>query len=332
MEDFEENNINNLIYKPTVWWRYVDDVFAIWPYSNETLNNFLNHINQKEPSIKFTIELEANNQLPFLDILVKKADNTYETSVYRKPTHTNRYLNFNSNQHTNIKKGVVKCLYDRAKIISSNDEILTNEKKFIKTVLLNNQYPESFVDRQFTNIENRINVQQVQQPQFNSTAVIPYVHVLSDKLRRIGNMFSVRTVFQTGNTLRSILSQTKPINEIQNSKNCIYSVPCECGKHYVGESGRPFAVRLAEHKNYARKGEFEKSKICDHAWNNNHVIKWDFARILEKESNNMKRKLKESAIILLNGDTCVSNQSVDFCTSWLPILKDEVSKNKITII
>ncbi|KAJ8910812.1 hypothetical protein NQ315_003686 [Exocentrus adspersus] len=76
-----------------------------------------------KPTIKFTLELEENNKLPFLDVMISKnteINSNFQTNVYRKKTNTNRYLNFDSNHHLSIKKGVIKSLYDRAKLVSSN--------------------------------------------------------------------------------------------------------------------------------------------------------------------------------------------------------------------
>jgi len=42
--------------KPTVWWRYIDDVFALGTHGEESLNNFIGDINQAHPTIKFTAE------------------------------------------------------------------------------------------------------------------------------------------------------------------------------------------------------------------------------------------------------------------------------------
>ena len=56
------------------------------------------------------------------------------------------------------------------------------------------------------------------------------VYGLSEKLRRIGDTFNIRTVFKMGNTLRSILTKTKLLNQEKKSKNRIYSFPCECIK------------------------------------------------------------------------------------------------------
>ncbi|KAJ8913319.1 hypothetical protein NQ315_013289 [Exocentrus adspersus] len=57
------------------------------------------------------LKLEENNKLPFLDVMISKnteINSNFQTNVYRKKTNTNRYLNFNSNHHLSIKKGVIK--------------------------------------------------------------------------------------------------------------------------------------------------------------------------------------------------------------------------------
>ena len=60
------------------------------------------------------IDLESENQLPFLDVLVRREGNRLRTSVYRKPTHTDRYINFNSHHHPRVLRGTIQCLKDRA--------------------------------------------------------------------------------------------------------------------------------------------------------------------------------------------------------------------------
>jgi len=53
---------------------YVDDTFIIWPHGRETLETFKQHLNSLSPSIKFTMEVEINKSLPFLDILITRND------------------------------------------------------------------------------------------------------------------------------------------------------------------------------------------------------------------------------------------------------------------
>ena len=60
----------------------------------------LNHLNQQHQRIKFTIEHQKDGKLPYLDTCVRiKVGGTFSMKVYRKKTHTNQYLNFNSNNH-----------------------------------------------------------------------------------------------------------------------------------------------------------------------------------------------------------------------------------------
>ena len=64
--------------------------------------SFFNFINTIHLSIKFIIEYENNNSLPFLDVMVTRTSNGFSTSVYRKPTYTNllqNFLTFISDEH-----------------------------------------------------------------------------------------------------------------------------------------------------------------------------------------------------------------------------------------
>ena len=93
MEDFENTAIATFHLQPKIWKRYVDDTFVIMPHNNSSLQEFLSHINGLHDRIKFTMEIENNNSFAFLDVLVSKNNNRLTTTVYRKPTHTDRYLN-----------------------------------------------------------------------------------------------------------------------------------------------------------------------------------------------------------------------------------------------
>jgi len=63
----------------------------------------------------FTIELEQNGTLPFLDVLVKKnADGTLAHTMYRKTTNTGLYLHVDSEHHPAQTRTVLSTLTYRA--------------------------------------------------------------------------------------------------------------------------------------------------------------------------------------------------------------------------
>ena len=61
------------------------------------------------------MELEKERSFPFLDTRVTRLTNAkLDITVYRKRTHTDWYLHFESHHPTHVKRGTVRCLYDRA--------------------------------------------------------------------------------------------------------------------------------------------------------------------------------------------------------------------------
>jgi hypothetical protein len=123
MENFEKMALDSAQHKPWLWLRYVDDIFVVWPHGPEQLQNFLSHVNSLRPPIQFTMEIESDSAIPFLDILVIRKEMTSTTKVYRKPTHTGQYLNFNSNHPLNVKRGLIQSLHNRATTIAKNDKM-----------------------------------------------------------------------------------------------------------------------------------------------------------------------------------------------------------------
>ena len=109
------------------------------------MSSFLDHLNSLLPSIKFTMESEEDGTLPFLDtLLTRRGDGTISTSVYRKPTHTDRYLQYSSHYPLYVKRGVASCLFHQARTVAGADNIRT-EEKHLAEVLRSNGYPDHII-------------------------------------------------------------------------------------------------------------------------------------------------------------------------------------------
>ena len=73
---------------PRIWKRYIDDTFCVMVKKHT--QTFLDHLNSLHPTIQFTMELEKDGSLPFLDTLLTRGeDGRVNIGVYRKTTHTN---------------------------------------------------------------------------------------------------------------------------------------------------------------------------------------------------------------------------------------------------
>ena len=121
--------------------RYVDDVHSAT--RKDQANKFQEHLNSIDPHIKFTIKLPGTDGLPFLDTMIIPTPNSIESIFYRKPTHTDRYLDYNSN-HPISANYFIHTLIHRVKQVCSSSAFLAKEIDHLHKVLQENCYPTQF--------------------------------------------------------------------------------------------------------------------------------------------------------------------------------------------
>ena len=134
-----------------IWKRYVDDTFVI--QDSQCKNKFLPHINSIDKTLQFTAEnTRLDGTMPFLDItLTPMPEVTLTIGVYRKPIHTNQYLQWDSHHQIAIKDSVINTLMHRAKTVCSTPELFKKEIQHLKGALSKCKYPR----RTFNRINNR---------------------------------------------------------------------------------------------------------------------------------------------------------------------------------
>ena len=155
-----------------------------------------------------------------------------------------------------------------------------------------------------------------------TTVCLPYVKGLAERIQRICSPYEIRTIFTSGSTLQRYLFRVKPPTEFNMIKNCVYSVPCSCGKVYKGETCCPLKIRLEEHRKAVVHDEIEESGMADHIWKEkgNHLLLWHKVRIIGRAEHRVIRRLKESAYLLGYSDL-LSRPSIEMNTIWEPIIK-----------
>ena len=96
-------------------------------------------------------------------------DGSLGHKVYRKPTHTDRYLHYNSFHHPSIKNSVCKTLINRAKTICEVSTI-DDELEHLRNVLKMNGYPRHFI---YNAMKTPQSIQQ--KIEYQSSVCLPYI-------------------------------------------------------------------------------------------------------------------------------------------------------------
>ena len=180
----------------------------IWPHDDTALQEFHQHLN---PAIQFTIEEEADGKIPFLDVLVTRDGERLRTSVYHKPTHTDRYINYSSHHQPRLLKGVIQCLRDRAKVCDaqSKQDVLKHLE-----VLTANGYSKPLTRCTLNQSLNKRTAQETskvegKKEEKKKLLLLPYIKGVSEKIGRVCAPLGVRPVFKSHNTLRQLLMRVK---------------------------------------------------------------------------------------------------------------------------
>lgn len=299
MSRFEVEAKEDLEYFPRIWLRYVDDIFAVFDTKVGNIDDFVNNLNNRFPSIKFTYEIENNGQLPFLDVLViRNTENKLEFDIYRKDTNTHRYIPNDSNHCVQHKMASFNFLIHRLLSFPLNKERFEKEKSLIKDIAVSNGYCTGPVDtmirkRKFKETLRISSTFQINRE--NSKFIsIPYEPRLTNGLSRIFKDIGITVVHSSENKLQQILGNPKDKISI-NERSGIYEISCkDCDKKYVGQTRRSIQTRFKEHMAHLKYGRTEKSSVAQHAFDNNHRIDISNLRLIRNITNSRQLDAFES--------------------------------------
>ena len=120
-----------------LWLRYVDTFTAV---HKDEIDAFHDHLSEQNADIQFTKVIEENGKLPFVHCLVSRDNNELRTTVYRKPTHTDRLLDQSSYNPTPHKATTIKTLTRRAQLVCNTPNSLLDENEYLERVFQKNNY------------------------------------------------------------------------------------------------------------------------------------------------------------------------------------------------
>lgn len=304
---------------PKVWFRYVDDVFAIVP-KHFSVTNFLNHINSVTPSIKFTFEEEKEKKLPFLDLLIIINNNKIEFDIFRKNTHTDNYIHNSSICPKNHKFAVFHSLFYRLFNVPLTNERFKIEFDYILKIASNNEFDKTTILKIFKKHERKhlrkiSTTLTIDKKQPNKRAKFIFVPHLHYQFKNLFKKLDIELVFNNPFNIKFLLGNTfeKPDDK---DRSGIYSIECDnCEKLYIGQTKRKLITRFKEHVNYVKNNNIDKSALALHFHETGHTFNIDNLKLL-RGSNHWNLNMLESIEMykhknkLLNFDLSPLNNSL----------------------
>ncbi|CAF1282545.1 unnamed protein product [Didymodactylos carnosus] len=293
------------------WIRYVDDILIIVNGCTDDVLVLLNNINSIHPNIKFTVELEKDNKLAFLDVLIEKHQDHLETSVYGKKTCTHLYMKWDSCNPKYQKIALIKSLITRAIRICSGETLLNAEINWIKTVLHENGYPAQLLERSikttFERYTNNILFNLSKNADKSQSIVegnVCFYYLGNESRQFVSNtkrtlikygITNIRFGFRKYQTIDSAFSH-KYKGKDESKVGVVYCIECnDCANIYVGQTGNEIDTRIDQHKKTLNKVD-PNSKLFVHATEDNHTLELDKPCVLAYERNEIKRLLKNTLI------------------------------------
>ena len=155
---YEEEHVYTYHKQPLLWKRFIDDIFVIWQYDHEELQDFIQYLNSRMPSIKFEADISEHN-VHFLDVdvFLNSSKNKIETTLYTKPTDSHNYINYRSCHQKLCNNGIPYGQFLRLKRICSDEDDYVAKSKLMAYHFHLANYPIELIQSSFERayIQNR---------------------------------------------------------------------------------------------------------------------------------------------------------------------------------
>ncbi|XP_068760259.1 uncharacterized protein [Montipora capricornis] len=131
----------------------------------------------------------------------------------------------------------------------------------------------------------------------------------------------IHAVFTSGTTLRSHLVPPKDPVELTKQDGVVYMIPCECGKVYIDETGRPMQDRIKEHERDIRLARTQTSAVSEHANNTGHNPLGNEVKFIDLDPHWYTHMVKEVIHIRLHPNNINRVSGIEILQAWMPTIK-----------
>lgn len=236
---------------PRFYTRFMDDIFAI--NNKRKFTPVLDLFNKQYETVKFTMEMEKDGKIPFLDTEISRKNDRLEVNVYRKPTSTARRITSDSHHDFKHKLAAYHSMAHFMVSIPLSEENQAKEKEKIIEIGKVNGYKRSTI----TNIINKhVSKNELRNIStfYDNTPKEPvkrigirYFPNVTKKLKPIFKDHELQVVHSNNGSLRQLLGSAKDKLPKLN-RSGIYKIVCKhCSREYYGKTIRSVETRANEH-------------------------------------------------------------------------------------
>ena len=145
MNQVETEFLESQVYKPLLWFRYIDDFFFIRTHGQEKFRLFLEGLNKCHPNIKFAHETNKED-IAFLDLKVKLLDSKISTDLFVKSTDLHQFLHYTFSHPERTKHSIVFSQALRVSRICFYEFNFVRHLSNMKSWFLERRYPSYKVE------------------------------------------------------------------------------------------------------------------------------------------------------------------------------------------
>ncbi len=318
MVKIEERALAIGLFTIEEWWRYVDDVFCILPKEeSDDIDRIVVDLNSVHPSIRFTYEKESiEGNLAFLQVQsTLNSEGRYDTSIFRKETHTNLYVRWDSAHPESQKIGIFTTLVHQAMKLCSTDDACKQELDHLVATFLELGYPQKLLNNALKCVKDKRNNDSHKPKRERGKLVVmslPYIPGISDRISNVWKRcartlqldYPTSVNFRPIRKLRSSLCQ---LYETEPEFQGVYKAICGvCQADYIGETSKLLTSRSKEHK--------YKGAVFDHVAETGHPFDRFSWTMIKRERNANKRKILEALLIREQNPSLNGNKGKEFYT------------------